>query len=144
MKMPKSTVHRRYREALARLPAFRDIEAHRADVYADIELVLETLRPLVHDDEREPTKDDVAGFVRALDAKVRLLGLDAPRESLVMHESVGQREENPYAREYLMKVAAWARATRAINVEGYQPPLPPGITERVGVSGLGRVDRVAT
>ena len=96
-------------------------------MYADIELVLETLRPLVHDDEREPTKDDVMAFLRSLDAKVRLLGLDAPRESLVMHGSVGQAEENLYAREYLQKLAAWARATKAINVEGYQPALPPGL-----------------
>jgi hypothetical protein len=74
--LPKSTCYRRYGEALAALPAFADVELCRADVLADLDILLEILRPLVHDDELVPAKADVANFLKALATKMKLLDLD--------------------------------------------------------------------
>jgi hypothetical protein len=37
--------------------------------------------------------------------------------------------------------ARWARKTNAMNVNGYNPALPPGMTERVNVHGRAHADR---
>ena len=126
--------------AWARRRGDLDIERHRDEIYADIEMVLEALRPFVlgapaPPDIPEPNKDHLAAFRGMIEAKMKLLGLDAPKRTHVMTEDVNVIEENHPAAEYLARLAIWARETNAMNADGYQPALPPGMTERVNVNG---------
>ena len=129
----KSTVHRQYRRALSELPVVKAIVEHRAEVLVDLELVLEALRPLVQDDEREPSKEHVASFLATIDQKVRLLRLDEVEDGRTRAPNLAALEDNPQAMERLIEFAAWARRAKAINVDGYQPVLPPGMEERVAM-----------
>ena len=44
--------------------------------------------------------------------------------------------ENEQAAQFLGELAAWARRTNAINVNGFNPALPPGMSERVRPTGV--------
>ena len=41
----------------------------------------------------------------------------------------------------MAKLAAWARKHNAINVSGFNPALPPGMTERVDPNSNGQMNR---
>jgi hypothetical protein len=87
-----------------------------------------------HAESAQPDKDMVANYWRGLALLSKLWGLDAPTQaetlSTVVHADAEPAEGGKTAREFLTELAVWARKTKAINVEGYQPPLPPGMTER--------------
>jgi len=74
----KSSAQRAYRVVLAETRGVKEIERHSATMCADLEISIESLRPLVHDDENPPSTGDVARFLRALGAMAKLLGLNAP------------------------------------------------------------------
>jgi len=65
-----------------------------------------------------------------IDAKMKLLGAAAPTASHVMHEDLNETF-NEQAATKLASLAFWAQKHNAINVDGFQPALPPGMTERV-------------
>jgi hypothetical protein len=65
-----------------------DVAGHRAAIAADLELVLDTLRPSVCGgpvaaDAVHPDKGDVMAFLKALATKANLLGAQAPRQVAV-------------------------------------------------------------
>ncbi len=132
MGISKSQAQRVYRVATGE--QFKlDVARHRRELYADLELLIETLRPRVHDDEVPAHKDDVNAFLRANKAKALLLGLEAPKATTVMGDFT-MVQDNPIAAEFVADLAAWIHKTQAISVEGnVRPPLPPGMTERVMV-----------
>jgi hypothetical protein len=143
----KSSAQRMYKKVLTEL--FRDLLADKTtaklDVLADIEILLEELRPLVHGHHGGiPSPKDVSGFLRALEAKRALMGLDEADESVVLHQHFG--EPDPETAGFLTRLAMWARASKAINVEGYQPVLPPGMDERtvLDVQEVARPTHAAT
>ena len=76
-------------------------------------------------------------FWKALGAKSKLLGLDAPKRTHMITEDVNLITENHPAAERLAQLAAWARETHAINVNGFNPALPPGMTERAKPTSNG-------
>jgi hypothetical protein len=137
--MSKSTCQRTYREVLAETRGVKDIERHRNEVFLDIEMTLETLRPFVL---QLPAPDDVDPMLspkelhdawwRTLKAKREFLGLDAPRETqmIISNDDV----VNDEAAEFLADLAVWMRRTGALEV---RPVLPPGMTERVDPSTNG-------
>ena len=87
----KSAAHRRFREVAAQLPAVQDLREHRKDLFADIELTMENLRPLVHDDEVRPRKGDVDRFLRAINLQMRVVGLfDPPPPNAAQRESANR------------------------------------------------------
>jgi hypothetical protein len=134
-----SQCQRVYETARARRRGDLDIERHRDELYADIEGVLEALRPFVMGtpgppDLPVPNKEALSAFRAMIDAKMKLLGAAAPKESHVVTRSVGAEVENEEAAEFVAKLAAWARRNNAINVRGFKPALPPGMTERVDPS----------
>jgi len=130
MGVSKSQAQRVYRVATGE--QFKlDIAHHRRDLYADLELLIEALRPFVHDDEAPPHKDHVNSFLRANKAKALLLGLEAPKATTVTPVPRAT-VDNPEAAEYVSRLAAFIEYQGAISVEGaIRPPLPPGMTERV-------------
>jgi hypothetical protein len=141
-----SQCHRVYEAARARRRGDYDLEQHRTNVSNDIDDLLDYLRPFVMG---EPVPDDVippptmnliGDFLKALKAKRELLALDAPKRSQVMTQEVREEPVNQQAAEYLARLAIWARQTNAINVNGYNPALPPGMTERVNVNGHTHID----
>jgi hypothetical protein len=79
------------------------------------------------DDTVPLTRDLFGDFFKALKAKSELLALDAPKRTHVMTENLNVTEANHPAAEKLARLAAWARETNAINVDGYNPALPPGM-----------------
>jgi len=108
----------------------RDIKEHRMDLYADLKILVEALRPYVHTDGNPPHKDDVAGFLRAEKALALLLGLEVPKATTVA-PVLSETIDNPQAAEYVGRLAAFIQYHQAISVEGnVRPPLPPGMTER--------------
>jgi len=108
----------------------RDIKEHRMDLYADLKILVEALRPYVHTDGIPPHKDDVAGFLRAEKALALLLGLEAPKAAVVT-PGLSETVDNPEAAQYVADLAAWIKKHEAISVPGnVRPPLPPGMTER--------------
>jgi hypothetical protein len=132
-----TTCWRYYQEANADERARILTQQKRMEQDADIEEVLESLRPLVFTviSGLPPDKDDVANFFKGLDRKARLWGLDAPSASIsqayITHEQARDPEQDPETVEYLTKLAVWARMSKAINAEGYEPGLPTGMTEYV-------------
>jgi len=132
MGVSKSQAQRVYRAATGE--QFKlGIEQHRRDLYADLELLIEVLRPIVHDDEVPPHKDHVNAFLRVNKAKALLLGLETPKATTVT-PVLSEGVDNPIAAERVARLAAFIERTRAISVEGaVRPPLPPGMTERVTV-----------
>ncbi len=44
--------------------------------------------------------------------------------------------KNEQAATFLAELAAWARRTNAINARGFNPVLPPGMTDRVRPTGV--------
>jgi len=109
----------------------RDIKEHRMDLYADLKILVEALRPFVHTDGNPPHKDDVAGFLRAEKALALLLGLEAPKATTVT-PVLSATVDNPIAARYVADLAAWIEKHQAISVPGnVRPPLPPGMTERL-------------
>ncbi len=120
-----------------------DIERHRDDVFADIEMVLEALRPFVlgipgPPDLPEPNRDHLNPFRNMIDAKVKLLGLNAPKQAHVAHEDGGPGEPSEETALFLARLNVWMRQTHTFDEKtGWlaQPVLPPGLTERVNVSG---------
>jgi len=150
MNLSVSQVHRMCREALARQRGDYDIERHRDEVYADTEAVLERLRPFVTDmpmppDARQPDKTALAAFFNAQDQKVKLLGLNAPATTQAIPVD-NATVDNPEAAQFLAELGAWAREANVINVGGFNPPLPPGVTKRVStnqddqMNGHGELD----
>ena len=138
MGLSVSQVHRICREALARQRGDLDIERHRDEVYADNEAVLDALRPFVTDmpmppDARQPNKTALAAFLKALDQKVKLLGLNAPATTQVAPVD-NATIVNPEAAEYLARLGAFARHANAVNARGFNPPLPPGVTKPVDMN----------
>jgi hypothetical protein len=129
----KSQVQRRYFIATGeqlRLDATRNRQA----LYADLELLIETLRPWVHDDETLPNMDAVSAFLRANKAKALLLGLEVPK--------VAAPTEDPDTTDghrdivmFLAELSAYKRIQDARYADGSNIPLPPGMTERVNVNG---------
>jgi hypothetical protein len=143
-----SQCHRIYQAARARRRGDYDIQRHIDEQYADIEGALELLRPFVLGIPGPPdmpvleVREAHDFFWKARGAKSKLLGLDAPKRTHVMSEDVHVIEENHPAAEKLARLAAWARVTNAINVDGYNPALPPGMSERpvaVESNGHGKV-----
>jgi len=107
-----------------------DIKEHRMDLYADLKILVEALRPYVHTDGIPPHKDDVAGFLRAEKALALLLGLEVPKATTVT-PVLSETVDNPEAAEYVARLAAFIEYQGAISVPGnVRPPLPPGMTER--------------
>ena len=111
-----SQCHRDYQRALARRRGDLDIERHRDEVFADLELLLDMLRPLVHGspplpDAICPTMADVDTFLKVLAAKVKLLGLNAPRESRIQQD-IRVTEDHSESQEFLGRVADWWSETQ--------------------------------
>ena len=106
------------------------------EVLNDIEDTLDILRPWIMgeavpgEDPPPLTKDLWRDWWKALKAKRQFLGLDAPKRTHVMTQEAREEPFNQHAAERLARLAAWARETNAINVDGYSPALPPGMTER--------------
>ncbi len=71
-----------------------------------------------------------AQWGKFLNAKGEFLGLDAPRRTEPWPQNVESEPVNQEATEYLARLAIWARKHNAVNVDGYAPALPPGMTER--------------
>jgi hypothetical protein len=73
-------------------------------------------------------KDVMGDWFRVLKAKREFLGLDAPRprDGYGYPRVVDATEpvENAQAAQFLAELAAWARRTNAINVNGFNPALP--------------------
>jgi hypothetical protein len=137
----KSSAQRIYRDALAETRGIRDIERHRATLCADLEMLIETLRPLVHDDENPPSADDVTSFLRALGAKAKLLGLNAPARTQLAPVD-NNNVVNPEAALFLAELNIWLRETHSYDERTgwHSPPaLPPGMTERVNGNGHGEL-----
>jgi hypothetical protein len=104
-------------------------------VIDDIDDSLDILRPWIMG-EAEPgidlppmTKDVWGQWWRFLKAKREFLALDAPKRTQVMPEEPNVTEANHPAAEKLARLVAWARETNAMNADGYQPALSPGMTE---------------
>ena len=76
--LSKSTVARRYQEALAMAPVVAEVEEHKRQLFAEAALVVENLRWAVHDDEHRPRRHEMSAFLRAIEIEMRLLGLYAP------------------------------------------------------------------
>ncbi len=137
----KSSCQRHYQSVLADARGVKDIERHRDETFADIEMTLEALRPVVLYGESPadvalPECRDLLGtWLKTLKAKREFLGLDAPKQTLAdtgSRAGVGEPVENKQAAKFLADLAAWARRTNAINADGFNPALPPGMAERVG------------
>jgi hypothetical protein len=119
-------------------------EYHRRTVN-DVENTLDLLRPVVLSEPSPPdvlyaTKDPFGEWWAGLKARRELHGLDAPKRTHITTEDL--TETNEEAAEYLARLAIWARNQNAINAQGYQPALPPGMTERVtpvSSNGHGKV-----
>ena len=121
----KSQVQRVYREATGEQLKL-DTERHKKEVFADLQLLVEALRPYVHDDEVLPNKDAVTAFVRANKAKALLLGLEGPLENTVP----GNADEPAVhpAALYLANLQAWMKTNEK---RGLHPHWPPEMIERV-------------
>jgi len=133
----KSTAQRIYRDVLAETRGVRDIERHRARMFADLEMLVEALRPVVHDDECPPKQGDVASFLRALAAVAKLLGLNTSPTNQVFRVD-NATVDNPQAARFVADLNVWMRQTHTYDEKtGWhaKPVLPPGMTERVDVSG---------
>jgi hypothetical protein len=74
----KSTAHRRYKQVVAQLPAVQDLREHRGEVFADAEMVIDSLRDRVYDDEVRPPRHEMNVFMRCMETKMRVLGLYDP------------------------------------------------------------------
>jgi hypothetical protein len=128
----KSQVQRRY--FLATGEQFRlDATRHRRACYADLELLLEALRPLVHDDEGLLNMDAVSAFLRANRAKALLLGLELPKVA-VPTETPDATEADRNRVIFLAQLSEFKRRQDARWAAGLDIPLPPGMTERVNVN----------
>ena len=139
-----SNIHNQYlRERRAQLAVAEHIDQQ----YVDIEKALDIYRALMFGEPLAPDipinlnpKDTHDLFWKGIAAKAKLLGLDAPSQTHVMHEDL--TETNDEAAEFVAELAAWARRTNAINVGGFNPALPPGMTERpvpVASNGHGKI-----
>jgi hypothetical protein len=141
----KSSAQRIYRDVLAEARGVKDIEHHLDKIFSDIEGSLDELRPwiLQSDFEGEPkthpplTKDLWGAWWKALKAKRDFLGADAAARSQVTREEVVVGGPDDETAVYLARLAAWARRTNAINCSGFNPALPPGMTERVDPNANG-------
>ncbi len=144
-----SQCQRVYEAARARRRGDLDIERHMDDQYADIEGALEMVRPFVFGAPAPPDfpvmelKDAYDQFWKGVDRKSKLLGLDAPSRSHLMHEDLNQTVDMEAA-DKLARLALWAQKHNAINVDGFEPALPPGMTERVDPNSNGHMNGYQT
>ncbi len=112
-----------------------DIIEHRRELYIDLKLFIEEMRPLVHGVSGQPLdKDTGMMFLRACKALALLMGLEEPKQRLVAHD-VSMGQDNPQAAEFVADLVAWQKKHGAISVEGnVSIPLPPGMTERPAIA----------
>jgi hypothetical protein len=104
---------------------------------ADLEMLAEALRPLVHDDENPPNKDDAGTFLKVLSAMAKLLGLNAPSQPYAAPEAAGQGESSEDVALFLARLNIWMAKTHTRDEKGWHTPpvLLTGMTERVNVNG---------
>src|SRR5579872_1483120 len=127
----KSQVQRIYRAATGEQLRL-DREHHRREMFTDLRLLIESLRPWVHSDELPPEKDHVAGFLRAQRALALLPGLEEPKQTQVAGDT-DIEIYNPQAMAFAMDVAAWAEAHGIMSGDAKHPPVPVSVLEARGV-----------
>ena len=141
-----SQCQRIFEAARARRRGDYDLDKHHRDVLNDIEDVLDYLRPWVlgesvpDDVLPPPTKNPIGDFLQTLRAKRQFLGLDAPKRTHAVTQVAEPEPVNREAALYLAELAAWARRTNAMNADGFNLALPPGMTERVNVNDHAHTD----
>jgi hypothetical protein len=78
-------------------------------------------------------------FLRACKALALLVGANAPKQR--MTHDISMSQDNPEAIERVARLAAFIQRTGAISVEGrINPPLPPGMAERVAIESTNGQD----
>jgi len=136
MGMAVSSVYGVVHKAMTKID-LHNTEQLRAELAADLRMFIDELRPLVHG-VNGPFLDDKVGnmFLRAVKAYALLLGLNEPKRTQLTG-SFMLPEQNPIAAAYIADLAAWIEAHQAVSVEGnINPPLPPGMDERVNVQPM--------
>lgn len=96
---------------------------HRRALYADLELLTEKLRWIVHDDAIPPDNKLIGRFLQACRAKALLMALDEPKEDRAQID-IGLNFSNPVALEKAARLAAWVEMQT-----GRHPPPPASIIE---------------
>jgi len=134
--MAVSSVHAVVHKAMTKVD-LHNTEQQRAELAADLRMFIDELRPWVHG-VNGPFLDEKVGnmFLRAVKALALLLGLEEPKGTQ-LRGSFTLAEDNPEAAKYIADLAAWIEAHQAVSVEGnINPPLPPGMTERVNIQPM--------